>query len=227
MTRAIAIDGPAGAGKSTIAKLTAQRLSFTYVDTGALYRALAVFFLQEHLLADETEKIREACKRAKIDISYENGEQQVFLNGENITGRLRSEDVSAMASESSAIPAVRRHLFNLQRELAKRYDVVMDGRDIGTTILPDASLKIFLTANVKERARRRYEQLCEKGEEADLSRIEEEIAQRDHRDMTREESPLKQAEDAILLDTSNMTIEEVADTILDLYQKKLETEKNR
>ena len=215
----IAIDGPAGAGKSTIARRTAQELSFIYVDTGALYRALAVFLVDEGVSPEDTEKVKEAVKSVKVSIAYENGEQQVLVNGKNVTDRLRAESVGNMASTISAIPAVRAALLDLQRDLAKAHDVLMDGRDIGTNVLPDAELKIYLTASV-ERAERRYRDLQEKGVEKPLSEIKKEIEERDHRDITRAIAPLKQAEDAVYLDTSHMNIDEVVEAIRKLYRER-------
>ena len=216
----IAIDGPAGAGKSTIARRTAQELSFIYVDTGALYRALAVFLVDEGVSPEDTEKVNEAVKSVKVLIAYENGEQQVLVNGKNVTDRLRAESVGNMASTISAIPAVRAALLDLQRDLAKAHDVLMDGRDIGTNVLPDAELKIYLTASVETRAERRYRDLQEKGVEKPLSEIKKEIEERDHRDMTRAIAPLKQAEDAVYLDTSHMNIDEVVEAIRKLYRER-------
>jgi len=212
----IAIDGPAGAGKSTIAKLVAKELGFIYVDTGAMYRGLAVHFLKKGIVPGEVEKIEAACEDAKVELGYENGVQQVYLNGENITSQLREEAVGNMASVSSAVPAVRAKLLDLQRNLAKEKDVVMDGRDIGTCVLPGADVKIYLTASVETRAKRRYDELKEKGEDCNLEEIAHDIEERDHRDMTREIAPLKQAEDAVLVDSSHMTIEEVVKAIVDL-----------
>ena len=218
----IAIDGPAGAGKSTIARRTAQELSFIYVDTGALYRALAVFLVDEGVSPEDTEKVKEAIKSVKVSIAYENGEQQVLVNGKNVTDRLRAESVGNMASTISAISAVRAALLDLQRDLAKAHDVLMDGRDIGTNVLPDAELKIYLTASVETRAERRYRDLQEKGVEKPLSVIKKEIEERDHRDMTRAIAPLKQAEDAVYLDTSHMNIDEVVEAIKKLYRERKE-----
>ena len=218
----IAIDGPAGAGKSTIARRTARELSFIYVDTGALYRALAVFLEDEGISPEDTEKVGEAVKSVKVSIVYENGEQQVLVNGKNVTSRLRAEAVGNMASTVSAIPAVRAALLDLQRDLAKAHDVLMDGRDIGTNVLPEAKLKIYLTASVETRAERRYKDLQEKGVEKNLSEIKKEIEERDHRDMTRAIAPLRQAEDAVYLDTSHMNIDEVVETIKKLYRERKE-----
>lgn len=215
----IAIDGPAGAGKSTIAKLVAKRKGFIYVDTGAMYRGLAIHFLNKGISPEDTEGIKKACEDAEITIGYEDGQQQIYLNGENVTGRLREETVGNMASQSSGIAEVRKKLLDLQRELARKENVVMDGRDIGTRVLPDANVKIFLTASVDTRARRRYNELLEKGEACDYEKIAEDIKERDRRDMTREQSPLRQAEDAYLVDSSDMTIDEVVDKIESVCQK--------
>ena len=224
----IAIDGPAGAGKSTIAKRIAKEMSYIYVDTGAMYRAMAIYLLrcgittemageEKGCISKEFEvAVSEKCKDAKITIEYQNGEQIVLLDGENVNGLLRTEEVSRMASISSTVKAVREKLVELQQELAKTTSVVMDGRDICTVVLPDAQVKVYLTASVEERARRRCNEYREKGIEADQKQIEAEIAERDHRDMTRENSPLRQAEDAVLVDSTNMTIDEVVETIMQL-----------
>ena len=209
----VAIDGPAGAGKSTIAKRVSKEMGFLYVDTGAMYRALAVHFLQRGLKPEDTEGIKEACKNAEVTLQYEDGVQQVYLNGKNVTGLLRTEEVSRMASVSSAIPEIRTHLLKLQRDMAEKYNVLMDGRDIGTHILPNADVKIYLTASVQTRAKRRYLEYQEKGIACDLEEIERDIAERDFRDMNRETAPLKQAKDAHLVDSSDMTIDEVVETI--------------
>ena len=211
----IAIDGPAGAGKSTIAKLVAKEKGYIYVDTGAMYRALAVCFLEKGIEPDDTEKVIEACRGADVTIGYENGAQQVYLNGENVTGKLRQEAVGNMASKTSAIPEVREKLLALQRNLAEEKDVVMDGRDIGTNILPHADVKIYLTASVETRAQRRFKELKEKGVSCELQEIQKDIARRDEQDMNRKIAPLKKAEDAVLVDSSDMTIEEVVSAILD------------
>ena len=212
----IAIDGPAGAGKSTIAKLVAKELGFIYVDTGAMYRGLAVHFLKKGIVPGEVEKIGAACEDAKVELGYENGVQQVYLNGENITSQLREEAVGNMASVSSAVPAVRAKLLDLQRNLAKEKDVVMDGRDIGTNVLPNADVKVYLTASVECRAMRRFKELEEKGEACDFEQIRQDIQERDERDMTREIAPLKQAEDATLIDSSEMGIDDVVKAIIAL-----------
>lgn len=209
----IAIDGPAGAGKSTIAKLLAERKGFIYVDTGAMYRGLAWYFLTKGIRPDDEEAVTKACEEVKIDIAYENGKQQIYVNDKNITDHLREEAVGNMASKSSAVPAVRARLLEMQRDLARREDVVMDGRDIGTSVLPDADVKIFLTASVDTRAGRRYNELLGKGESCDYAQIAADIEERDRRDMTREISPLCRAEDAELIDSSEMTIEEVVEKI--------------
>lgn len=209
----VAIDGPAGAGKSTIAKLVAKEKGYIYVDTGAMYRALAIHFLEKKVSAEETDQVVAACKDAEVTIVYEEGVQQVYLNGKNVTGQLRTEEVGNMASKTSAIPEVRAKLLELQRGLARSADVIMDGRDIGTNILPDADVKIYLTASVETRAKRRFDELTERGELCDLEEIKKDIRERDTRDMNREIAPLKQAEDAILVDSSNMGISEVVDTI--------------
>ena len=212
----IAIDGPAGAGKSTIAKLVAKELGFIYVDTGAMYRGLAVHFLKKGIVPGEVEKIEAACEDAKVELGYENGVQQVYFNGENITSQLREEAVGNMASVSSAVPAVRAKLLDLQRDLAKEKDVVMDGRDIGTNVLPNADVKVYLTASVECRAMRRFKELEEKGEACDFEQIRQDIQERDERDMTREIAPLKQAEDATLIDSSEMGVDDVVKAIIAL-----------
>ena len=216
MSYNIAIDGPAGAGKSTIAKIVAKKKGFIYVDTGAMYRAMALYLIRRGVETDDQEKIEEVCEGADISIEYKNGEQVVLLNGENVNGLIRTEEVGNMASVSSPNTKLRKKVVQLQKDLAKKADVVMDGRDIGTCVLPDANVKVYLTASVKVRAMRRYNELKEKGEPCDLKQIEADIMDRDHRDMTRENSPLRQAEDAVLIDSSEMTIEEVAEKIIAL-----------
>ncbi len=219
MSYQIAIDGPAGAGKSTIAKEIAKRLGFIYVDTGAMYRAMALYLLRKEIPMDDSGKISDASQAADITIAYKDGLQQVLLDGENVTGLLRTEEVGNMASVSSANPDVRKKLVELQQELANRENVVMDGRDIGTCVLQAADVKIYLTASVGCRAKRRFDELTAKGEACDLAVIEADIAKRDHQDMTREHSPLRQAEDAVLLDSSELTIQEVVEKILALVKR--------
>ena len=270
----IAIDGPAGAGKSTIAKKIAKELGFVYVDTGAMYRAvalallnakidvtdvdavaneitgieiticyedhaqqvylngenvtgslrkeevgaMALYFLRSNISNEDEQAISRASENVEITIQYENGEQQVFLNGENVSGEIRKEEVGNMASKTSGYGQVRKKLVELQQQLAKKADVVMDGRDIGTVVLPDAQVKVYLTASVATRAKRRYDELSEKGQECNLEKIEADIEQRDYQDMHRENSPLRQAEDATLVDSSNMSIEEVVAAIKKLYE---------
>lgn len=221
MVHNIAIDGPAGAGKSTVAKKVAKELSFVYVDTGAMYRAMALYLLRKGVNREDPDEIGEVCQNAEISIEYQNGEQIVLLDGKNVNAHLRTEEVSAMASVSSAVPRVREKLLDLQRKLARTMSVVMDGRDIGTTILPDADVKIYLTASSLTRARRRYLEYQEKGEPCDLAEIQKTIEERDQRDMTREISPLCQAEDAVLVDSSELTIDETVEKILSVYHSKV------
>ena len=219
MSMNIAIDGPAGAGKSTIAKRLAKKLGFIYVDTGAMYRAMAYYFLQHNIDAKDENAIAAACPDVDVMITYENGEQQVLLNGENVNGVIRNEEVGNMASSTSVYPVVRKKLVELQRQLAKSADVIMDGRDIGTCVLPDAQVKIYLTASSATRAKRRYDELTEKGVSCDLAEIEKDIIDRDYRDMHRETSPLRQAEDAVLVDSSEMNTDEVVDAIYQVYSE--------
>lgn len=214
MSYSIAVDGPAGAGKSTIAKKIAKQMGCIYVDTGAMYRAMALFMIRNGIAPQDSEGISAKCQEADITIRYENGEQVVLLNGENVNGLIRTEEVGKMASSSSKNRDVRIKLVELQRKLTESSSVIMDGRDIGTCVLPNATVKIFLTASSAVRAKRRYDELRAKGEDCDYDTIEADIIQRDRQDMTREISPLKQAEDAILVDTSEMTIDEVVEEII-------------
>ena len=216
----IAIDGPAGAGKSTIARRVAKELEFIYVDTGAMYRAMALYLLRNRISPMDKQAMESACQDVHISIAYENGEQQVLLDGENVTSQLRTEAVGNMASVSAANERVREKLVELQQSMAQTADVVMDGRDIGTKVLPQAQVKIYLTASAHTRALRRHRELSEKGIACDLSEIEEDIIQRDERDMNREISPLRQAEDAVLVDSSNLGIEEVVQQILGIYRER-------
>jgi cytidylate kinase len=220
MAFSIAIDGPAGAGKSTIARNIAEKLGFIYVDTGAMYRAMALFLIRKGIAAEDAGAISSSCGEAEITIRYENGEQHVILDGEDVTGMLRTEEVGSMASRSSVNGDVRTKLVELQQKLAEKENVVMDGRDIGTVVLPHAFCKIYMTASPRVRAERRCLELKEKGQPADLQKIEADIIERDHRDMTRAISPLKQADDAVLLDTSELKIDEVTDRILSIYEEK-------
>ena len=217
----IAIDGPAGAGKSTIAKAVAAKKGYIYVDTGAMYRAMALFILRNGIDPEDAAAISAKCTEADITIEYRDGAQVVLLGGENVNDYLRTPQVSDMASRTSVNGDVRCKLVELQQQLARRQNVVMDGRDIGTVVLPDAQVKIFLTASVKVRAGRRYKEMIEKGEEADLEAIKAQIKERDERDMNREISPLKQAEDAVLVDTSDMSIDEVVERILGIVEEKI------
>ena len=219
MSMNIAIDGPAGAGKSTIAKRLAKKLGFIYVDTGAMYRAMAYYFLQKKTDPSDETAIAAMCPDVDVTIAYEGNEQQVLLNGENVNGFIRTEEVGNMASSVSVYPVVRTKLVELQRQLAAKSDVIMDGRAIGTCVLPDAQVKIYLTASSATRAKRRFDELAAKGETCDLEQIEKDIIDRDYRDMHRETSPLKQAEDAVLVDSSEMNIDEVVDAIYQIYEK--------
>ena len=215
----IAIDGPAGAGKSTIAKMAAKKLDFIYVDTGAMYRAMALYVLEQNIDPQDQAKVAAVCPDIDVTILYEDGVQQVLLNGKNVSAEIRQEIVGNTASKISVIKEVREKLVALQRQLAAKENVVMDGRDIGTNVLPDADLKIYLTASSKVRAERRYKELVEKGVKADFNKIEEDIIIRDRQDMEREIAPLKQADDAVLVDSSDMTIEEVVDAIVAEFEK--------
>ena len=212
----VAIDGPAGAGKSTVAKQAAAARNLIYVDTGAMYRAMALYFLKKGVDLKDEAAVTEGCREIEIELRYENGVQQVYLNGENVSGQIRTEEVGAAASVTSAYQPVREKLTELQRKLAETEDVIMDGRDIGTCVLPGAQLKIYLTASSAVRARRRYRELEEKGERAVLEEIMADIKERDERDSNRKIAPLKKAQDAVLVDSSDMTIPEVVQTIVSL-----------
>ena len=215
----IAVDGPAGAGKSTIAKLVAKKMNLIYVDTGAMYRAMAYHMLKNNVDINSDEAVAAECVNADVTIKYEEGVQVVYLNGENVNAYLRTEAVGNTASKTSVVPAVRARLLELQQNLAKNSDCIMDGRDIGTCVLPNADVKIYLTASSEVRAKRRYDELTAKGEDCDIAQIQADIEERDHRDMTREVSPLKQAEDAVLVDSSYMSIDEVVDKIIEIARK--------
>lgn len=216
----IAIDGPAGAGKSSIAKALSKRLGYIYIDTGAMYRAVALFFVENNISDGTDSRIESLLEKLEISIKYEDGAQKVILNGEDVTGKLRLEEIGKLASKFSAIGSVREKLVALQRKLAQKENVVMDGRDIGTVVLPNADLKIYLSASSKVRAKRRYLELLEKGHtDLDINEIEDEIIKRDEADMNREISPLKQADDAYYLDSSDMTLEEVVSKILSMVKE--------
>ena len=215
----VAIDGPAGAGKSSVAKAVAKTENFIYVDTGAMYRAIGLFMVRNGVDIHDAEKVGEKLPEVFVTIRYEEGVQKVILNDEDVSGFIRTEEVSNAASVTSSYPAVRAKLFELQQSLARENDIIMDGRDIGTVILPNADLKIYLTASVEERARRRYLENLEKGIECMLAEIEEDVRERDYRDMNRETAPLRQAEDAYLLDSSNMTMEEVVEKIVSMVDE--------
>ena len=217
----IAIDGPAGAGKSTIAKRLAKELGYIYVDTGAMYRAMAYYFLKNQISAEDENRLAAACEHVDITIRYQDGEQQVILNGENVNGVIRNEEVGNMASSTSVYPVVRKKLVELQQQLAVKENVIMDGRDIGTVVLPNADVKIYLTASSKVRAKRRYDELTAKGEACDLDQIEQDIIDRDYRDMNRETSPLKQADDAVLLDSSDLDIDGVVEKMKEIIKSRV------
>lgn len=217
----VAIDGPAGAGKSTIAKMVAKKLGFTYVDTGSMYRAMALACIRAGLKAEQQEEVCKVCEGLDVSLEYdENGVQQVILNGENVNAYIRTEEVGNMTSAIAVYGPVREKLVELQRKLGTKYDVIMDGRDIGTCVLKDAPVKIYLTASSRTRAERRYKELTEKGVQCNIDDIEKDIIDRDYRDMHREISPLKQADDAALVDTSNMGIDEVVNTLVEIIETK-------
>lgn len=212
----IAIDGPAGAGKSSIAKLVAKKLNYVYVDTGAMFRTMALYMLNQNLDTSNESVVTENCDKIAIRIEYQDGEQHIFLNDVDVSADIRKEEVGKNASIIAKYPAVRTKLLNLQREIASKNDVIMDGRDIGTVVLPNAECKIYLTASSRVRAERRYKELQEKGESCDLAKIEKDIIARDEQDMNREIAPLTQADDAVLVDSSDMTIPEVVQKICEL-----------
>ncbi len=216
MSFTIAIDGPAGAGKSTIAKKAAKKLDFLYMDTGAMYRAMALYLIRNNIYENNEKDIKKACEKADIRIAYEDGVQQIYLNGENVNTFIRTEEVGNMASKSSVNRDIRLKLVELQRKTAAQENVIMDGRDIGSYVLPNADLKIFLTADIKVRVQRRYEEILNKGLKCNPEEIEKDLKERDERDRNREFAPLIQAEDAVLINTSYMTIDEVVEEIIRL-----------
>lgn len=221
MNYKIAIDGPSGTGKSTTAKILAKDLSFIYIDTGAMYRAVGLYCYRNNIDIDNEEDVVKSLDNIKINIFYKDGNQEIELNGEIVSKEIRENHISKCASVVSQYKEVREKLVALQQELAKKNSVIMDGRDIGTVVLPDADLKIYLVASNDVRAERRYKELIEKGQVVDLEKIKEELKERDFRDSNRENSPLKQADDAILLDNSNMTIEEVVEKVKQLFNEKV------
>lgn len=216
----IAIDGPAGAGKSTIAKRVAEKLSFIYVDTGAMYRAMALYMLRGGVDVKDEAAVTDKCSNVHVGITYENGEQRVLLNDEDVSNLIRSEEVGNAASAVAVYSSVRAKLLELQQSLARTHNVVMDGRDIGSAVLPDAQVKIYLTASVHTRAERRYKELVKKGGSPDIQVIEQDIIDRDYQDMHRKISPLCQAEDAVLIDSSQLSIDGVVDSILNIYKER-------
>ena len=217
----IAIDGPAGAGKSTVARRAAEKLGFVYVDTGAMYRAIALYLIRQGVKPEEKEVIAGRCAGADVSITYQNGEQVVSLNGENVNGLIRTDEVTRMSSAASAVPEVRARLLDLQRGLAAKNNVLMDGRDIGTCILPDAQVKIFLTASTAVRAKRRFDELIAKGDTSEtLESVEAKIIKRDEDDRNREISPLREARDAVHLDTSDMNIDQAVEAVLSICREK-------
>lgn len=213
----IAIDGPAGAGKSSIAKLVAKKLGIVYVDTGAMYRTMALACLKDGIDTSDEVAVSSKIREVDISIEYQEGTQHIFLDGTDVSTEIRQEEVGKNASSIARYGDVRTKLVALQQELARKQDVIMDGRDIGTVVLPDAYLKVYLTASSKVRAQRRYKELVEKGEKCDFDEIEKDIIARDEQDMNREVSPLKQADDAVLVDTSDMSIDQVVARIMELY----------
>ncbi len=220
MSYSIAIDGPSGAGKSTIAKRIAKRMGCIYVDTGAMYRATALFMIRKGIAPGDSDAVCRACRQAEVTLRYENGEQVVLLNGENVNGLIRTEEVGMATSLIARYQEVRERTVDQQRKLAADCDVIMDGRDIGTCVLPGATAKIYLTASSAVRAKRRYEELLAKGEACDYDTIEADIIKRDEQDMNREISPLRQAEDAVLVDSSDMGIDQVVDAVIEICRRK-------
>lgn len=219
MNYQIALDGPAGAGKSTIAKLVAKELGFIYVDTGAMYRAFALGCVRANVPVGNEEEVNRLVEKTDVSIKYIDGEQAVVLNGENVNGFIRTPEVGNAASAIAVYKLVREKAVSIQQELAKTENVIMDGRDIGSVVLPNANLKIYLDADVNVRAKRRYDELIAKGMEAKLDTITEEMKERDYRDMHRENSPLCKAQDAVTLDSSYMTIEEVKNAIVAKFKE--------
>lgn len=218
---AVAIDGPAGAGKSTIARQAAKTVGFLYVDTGALYRTVGLHMLRQGIAPDDSQAVSAelVSGRVQIAMQFQNGEQQVLLGGEDVTEQIRTPEVSKASSQVSAIPQVREFLFSLQQGLAKEHNVIMDGRDIGTVVLPDAQMKIFLTASVQERAKRRCLQLQEKGIQAEFEKVLRDVEERDYQDSHRAIAPLVVAQEAVLVDTSDMTLQDSVKAIIRLVEQ--------
>ncbi len=214
----IAIDGPAGAGKSTIAKMVSAKLGYIYVDTGALYRTAALYITENNI---PDENIEKALESADISLKFIDGAQRVFLGGRDVSELIRTPEISMAASRTSAVPAVRAYLFETQKKIARENNVIMDGRDIGTVVLPDAEVKIFLTASAEERANRRYKELAEKPDCPPYEDILKDIIQRDYQDMHRETAPLRQADDAVLVDTTNLDLEQSAEEIVKIITKRI------
>ncbi len=215
----VAIDGPAGAGKSSVAKAASAELGYIYVDTGALYRAVGVNALRKGIDTKDKEKVTATLNSITVELKFVNGEQQVFLNGENVSSEIRTPDASMAASDVSAIPAVREFLFDLQRDIAKNNNCIMDGRDIGTVVLPNAQVKIFLTAAPEKRAKRRYDELIAKGSKVKYNNVLEDLIQRDYNDSHREVAPLKPAEDSIIIDTTNFTLEQSINSVVNTVKE--------
>lgn len=217
--KAIAIDGPAGAGKSSIAKILAKRLGYIYVDTGALYRAVGYFVVSRGISTTDCDAVIDCLKLIKVELRYVDGQQRVFINDEDVTEKIRTAEISMAASNVSAIPKVREFLFDLQQDIAKTNNVVMDGRDIGTVVLPNADVKIFLTASPEERAKRRYKELIEKGQQVSFEDVLADVITRDHNDSTRATAPLKQAKDAVLVDTSDLDFEQSVEALYNIAKR--------
>lgn len=216
----VAIDGPAGAGKSTIAKKVASELGYIYIDTGAMYRTLALACIRKGYKAEDEENVCSECEKVNVELTHKDGEQVMLLNGENVNGLIRTEEVSRMTSSISTYKRVRQKLLDLQRDIAKKNDILMDGRDIGTFVLPNAEVKIYLTASVETRAKRRYDEQIGRGIECDIEDIKKDIEERDYRDMHRDIAPLKQADDAIVVDSSYMDIEQVTEKIIEIIKSR-------
>ena len=220
----VALDGPAGAGKSTVAKTVAKNLEILYVDTGALYRSLALFAINNNVSCSDEENVLKILDKANVELKYVNKVQRVFLNNEDVSEKIRTPEISMCASDISAIPTVRQFLLDLQRKIARENSVIMDGRDIGTVILPDAEVKIFITASAEIRAKRRYDELIEKGQDVVYEDVLKDVIERDYNDSHRKIAPLKQADDAILLDTSSLSLDESIDAVIEIINNKIKAE---